>query len=319
MRYRKLGRWGVEVSEVSLGSWLTYGGSVVEDAATDCVRRAYELGVNFFDTANAYMRGAAEEVMGRAVGGFRRESFVLATKVYLPMSNRPNDHGLSRKHVFEQCHASLRRLDVDYVDLYQCHRYDEAVPLEETCSVMNDLIRQGKVLYWGVSEWTAPQISAAVELCREQGWSVPVSNQPQYNALHRGIETDVLPTSERLGLGNVVWSPLAQGILTGKYTDATAAPAGTRAATDDAFFMASFMRQDVLDAVQELRPIAQEAGATLGQLALAWCLRKPGVSSVIIGATRASQVDENVAAADLDLAPEVFTAMDAILLPVMPS
>ncbi len=319
MKYRKLGRWGVEVSEVSLGSWLTYGGSVVEEAATDCVRRAYELGVNFFDTANGYMRGAAEEVMGRAVGGFRRESFVLATKVFFPMSTRPNDHGLSRKHVFEQCHASLRRLDVDYIDLYQCHRYDENVPLDETCAVMNDLIRMGKVLYWGVSEWNAQQISTAVELCRDQGWSVPVSNQPQYNALHRNIEHEVLPTSERLGLGNVVWSPLAQGVLTGKYTDASAAPAGTRAATDDAFFMKGFMQQNVLDAVQELRPIAQDTGATLGQLALAWCLRKPGVSSVIIGATRASQVDENVAASDLELGADVFAAMDAVLQSVQPA
>ncbi|MGH7573360.1 MAG: aldo/keto reductase, partial [Gemmatimonadota bacterium] len=217
MKYRRLGEAGVKVSAVGLGSWLTFGGTVEEERARRCIDRAYDLGVNFFDTANVYGRGEAERVVGRALAGYDRESFVLATKVYFPMGEGPNDRGLSRKHVFEQCHQSLARLGVEYIDLYQCHRYDRETSLEETCGVLNDLVRTGKVLYWGVSEWTAGQIREAVELCRSRGWSPPASNQPEYNALQRRIEEDVLPTTRDLGLGNVVWSPLAQGVLTGKY------------------------------------------------------------------------------------------------------
>lgn len=224
MRYRRLGRWGVQVSEVSLGSWLTYGGSVEEDTATSCIHRAFELGVNLFDTANGYARGRSEEVVGAALKAFPRDEYVLATKVFFPMKNIPNGGGLSRKHVWEQCHASLKRLDLDYIDLYQCHRYDRGTPLEETCRVMDDLIRQGKVLYWGTSEWNADQIAHAVQLCRAEGWSPPVSNQPQYSALHRVVERGVLKTSKDLGVGNVVWSPLAQGVLTGKYRPAPDCP-----------------------------------------------------------------------------------------------
>jgi aryl-alcohol dehydrogenase-like predicted oxidoreductase len=232
------------------------------------------------------------------------------------MTDLPNGRGLSRKHITEQCHASLRRLDVDYIDLYQCHRWDDHTPLEETCATMNDLVRAGKVLYWGVSEWSGPQIRAAVELCRREGWAVPVSNQPQYSALWRVIEADVLPTSVELGLGQVVWSPLAMGILTGKYTDVDAPPPGSRAAGDDAFFMGNFWHQATLDAVQELLPLAEAVGCTPAQLALAWCLREPGVSSVIVGASRPEQVLDNVAATDLEIDPEVFTRMDTILAPV---
>ncbi|MDQ3708562.1 MAG: aldo/keto reductase family protein [Actinomycetota bacterium] len=319
MQYRKLGRWGVQVSSVGLGSWLTYGGSVEADRAKECIHRAYDLGVNFFDTANVYMRGRAEEIVGEGLSGYPRDSFVLATKVFFPMGDRPNDTGLSRKHVTEQCHSSLRRLGTDYIDLYQCHRYDEDTPLEETCRVMDDLIRAGKVLYWGVSEWSADQIAHAVSICRTEGWALPASNQPQYSALWRQIEDRVLPTCEDLGLGNVVWSPLAMGILTGKYTSVDDVPEGSRAAGGDAKFMDRYFNSDVLDAVAETKSVADEAGCTLSQLALAWCLRQDFVSSVIVGATKTEHVDDNVAAADLDLGDEVIDAFDELLEPVAAS
>jgi voltage-dependent potassium channel beta subunit len=316
VRYRRLGRWGVKLSTVGLGSWLTYGGNVEEATAAACVARAYELGVTFFDTANVYARGRAEEVVGRALAGYRRESYVLATKVFFGMGEGPNDRGLSRKHIFEQCDLSLARLGAEYVDLYQCHRFDENAPIDETCAAMNDLVRQGKVLYWGVSEWTADQITAAVQLCRARGWSEPVSNQPQYSALWRRIEARVLPACADYGLGNVVWSPLAMGILTGKYGDASKPPAGTRAAGAAAEMMSDYFTQPVLDAVAKVVPLAREAGATPAQLALAWCLRRPEVTSVIVGATKPEHVDDNVAAADLDVDPAIFARMDAILAPV---
>ena len=319
MQFRKLGRWGMQVSTVGLGSWLTYGGSVEEDTARDCIWRAYDLGVTFFDTANVYMRGRAEEVMGRALSDFQRDSYVLATKVYFPMGDGPNDSGLSRKHVSEQCDHSLRRLGVDYIDLYQCHRYDEDTPLEETCRVMDDLVRQGKILYWGTSEWSADQIAHAVSICRSEGWTPPASNQPQYSALWRRIENRILLTCEELGIGNVVWSPLAMGILTGKYESVEDVPSDSRAAGDDAKFMAQYFTQDVLDAVRKAVAIAEEAGCTPGQLALAWCLRQPFVSSVIVGATKVSHVDDNVAAADLDLGDDVIDAYDELLEPVAAS
>ena len=319
MQYRKLGRWGVQVSAVGLGSWLTYGGSVESDAARECIWRAYDLGVTFFDTANVYMRGRAEQVMGKALADFRRDSYVLATKVYFDMGDGPNDGGLSRKHVFEQCNASLDRLGVDYIDLYQCHRYDDDTPLEETCRVMDDLVRQGKILYWGTSEWKADQIAHAVSLCRASGWSVPVSNQPQYSALWRAIEERILPTCEDLGVGNVVWSPLAMGILSGKYTSVDDVPADSRAAGDDAKFMQRYFTQEVLDAVQEAKTVAEEADVTLPQLALAWCLRQQFVSSVIVGATKPSHVDDNVAAADVEIDDDVIDAFDEILEPVAAS
>ncbi|MDQ3974051.1 MAG: aldo/keto reductase family protein [Actinomycetota bacterium] len=316
MQYRKLGRWGVKVSAVGLGSWLTYGGSVGETAARDCIHRAYELGVNLFDTADVYAGGRAEEVVGKALAGFPRESFVLATKVFFPTGNGPNDGGLSRKHVVEQVHASLRRLGVDYLDLYQCHRFDPATPLEETCSVMDDLVRQGKVLYWGTSEWSADQIAHAVGLCRSQGWAAPVSNQPQYSALWRDIEQRILPTCADLGVGNVVWSPLAMGVLSGKYRSADDAPAGSRGAGAGARLMRHFLTPQVLEAVQRLRPVADEADCTLPQLALAWCLRQPQVSSAIVGATKVAHVEDNAAAPDLPIGPEALEAVDDILGPV---
>jgi voltage-dependent potassium channel beta subunit len=315
VQYRKLGRWGVQVSAVGLGSWLTYGASVSDDVASACIHRAYDDGVNFFDTANGYARGRAEEVVGKVLADFPRESFVLATKVFFPMSRRPNDSGLSRKHVFEQAHQSLRRLGVDYIDLYQCHRYDRETPLDETCRIMDDLVRQGKVLYWGVSEWSADQIARAVDLCRAEGWAVPVSNQPQYSALWRVIEPDVLPTCADVGMGNVVWSPLAGGILTGKYRSTDEIPTGSRGSGSDAMFVRRWMDQGLLDAVQDLRGIAGEAGCTLAQLAVAWCLREPMVSSVIVGATRVEQVDENAAGADVEIDDELLAGVDEILAP----
>jgi aryl-alcohol dehydrogenase-like predicted oxidoreductase len=291
---------------------------VEEETAKACIERAYGLGVTFFDTANVYARGRAEEVVGRAVAQFPRDSYVLATKVFFPMSDGPNGRGLSRKHVFEQCHASLRRLGLEYIDLYQCHRYDKKTPLDETCAIMNDLVRQGKILYWGISEWTADQIESVVTTCRSRGWSEPVSNQPQYSALWRHIEERIIPTTTQYGLGNVVWSPLAQGVLTGKYTNANVPPAGTRASGPASGMMDDYFTQPVLDAVQQLVPIAKEAGVTLSQLALAWCLRRPAISSVIAGATKPDQVDENVAAANLDIDTTLFDRIDAILAPVVP-
>jgi aryl-alcohol dehydrogenase-like predicted oxidoreductase len=307
------------VSVVGLGSWLTYGGAVEESAARECIVRAFERGMNFFDTANVYAGGRAEEIVGRAIALFDRDDIVLATKVFFPMGAGPNDRGLSRKHIREQIDRSLIRLGTDYVDLYQCHRYDVATPLEETLGAMNDLVRGGKILYWGVSEWTADQISAAVGLCRARGWAEPVSNQPQYSALWRRIEARVLPTCREYGLGNVVWSPLAMGILSGKYTDAAKPPAGSRAAGDSVQMMHRYYRQPVLDAVQQLLPLATEAGCTPAQLALRWCLRQAAVSAVIIGASRPEQVDANAVAGDLDVDPAIFNRMNEILAPVITS
>jgi aryl-alcohol dehydrogenase-like predicted oxidoreductase len=308
----------LKLSVVGLGSWLTYGGNVGADMARACVMRAWERGVNFIDTANVYARGSAEEVLGPILNELNRDALVLATKVYFPMGESVNERGLSRKHVRDQLHHSLRRLRVEYIDLYQCHRYDPATPLEETCGIMNDLVRAGKILYWGVSEWNADQIAAAVTLCRARGWAVPISNQPQYSALWRRIEERVLPTCERYGLGNVVWSPLAMGILSGKYTDAKNPPAGTRAASPSADMMEDYFKQPVLDAVQQLKPLAQQAGCSLAQLALAWCLRQPAVTSVIVGATKVEHVEDNVAAGELEIDPALFARVDEILTPVAP-
>ena len=314
MEYRNLGRSGVKVSEVSLGSWLTYGGSVAAEQATSCIHKAYALGVNFFDTANVYVRGDAEEIVGRALSGFERDSYFLATKVYFPMGEGPNDRGLSRKHIMEQCHASLERLGVDYVDLYQCHRYDENTPLEETLRALDDLVRQGKALYVGVSEWSAEQIESAMRLAKEMNLDGIVSNQPRYNMIQRQIEDKVIPLCEREGVGQVVFSPLAQGILTGKYSPGDAPEEGTRAANPEQNqFMEQLMNEEVLSAVQGLRGVASEAGLNMSQLALAWVLRQENVSSTIIGASRPEQVEDNVGAAGVKLTPDVIEEIDGIL------
>jgi aryl-alcohol dehydrogenase-like predicted oxidoreductase len=309
----------VKVSEVSLGSWLTYGGATEEETARSCVEKAYELGINFFDTANAYAWGASEEVVGRSLAAYRRDSFVLATKVYFPMGDGPNDKGLSRKHIFEQCHASLKRLGTDYIDLYQAHRYDTETPLEETLMAFSDLVQQGKVLYWGVSQWSAGQIAHATDLVRVSGGRLaPIaSNQPYYNALGRDLEKEVMPLCGREGIGIVVYSPLAQGLLTGKYKPGQPLPEGSRAADpkQNQFLNQGELDQATLERVQQLVPIAKGLDLTMSQLALAWCLRRAEVSSVIIGASRPSQVEDNAGAAGVSLSPDVLAAIDAALLP----
>ena len=314
MQYRHLGRAGVRVSTISLGSWLTYGNAVEEEVAVNCIQKAYEAGVNFFDTANVYNRGSAEKTVGRALSAFPRESYVLATKVYFPMGEGPNDRGLSRKHIVEQCNASLRRLNVDYIDLYQCHRYDPETPVEEVLRALDDLVTQGKVLYTGVSEWTAYQISDAAHTARELNLDKIVSNQPVYNMLTRYIEREVIPVCEREGIGQVVFSPLAQGVLTGKYQPGQQPQQGTRAANSQLnMFMADLMSDKTLTAVQNLQKLAQQGGYTLSQLALAWVLRQPNVSSAIIGASRPEQVEENVKASEITLSQDTLQHIDEIL------
>ncbi|HEY9732948.1 MAG TPA: aldo/keto reductase family protein [Drouetiella sp.] len=316
MEYRKLGKWGVKVSEVGLGSWLTYGGSVDEKSTAKQIHYAFEQGINFFDTANVYAHGASEVAVGKAIKTFSRDAIVLATKVYFPMGQGPNDKGLSRKHIFEQCHASLKRLQQDYVDLYQCHRFDVDVPMYEIVRAMDDLIRQGKILYWGVSEWRAEQIEDAVQTALSMNAMPPVSNQPQYNMLARDIEKEVIPTSRKLGLGQVVFSPLAQGVLTGKYKPDQPFPSDSRAADNrNNVFMVgrSLMARETLELVQKLEPIAAELKVTMAQLALAWCLRLPEISSVIIGATKSSQIQDNIQASAIELSKEAVDRIEETL------
>jgi aryl-alcohol dehydrogenase-like predicted oxidoreductase len=311
VEYRRLGDSGLRVSEIGLGSWLTYGVGVEAEQATAIIARAYDLGVNFFDTANAYGRGAAEQVVGRALAGYPRESYVLATKVFFPMGSGPNDRGLSRKHVLEQCDASLRRLGVDYVDLYQCHRFDDSTPLDETLRALDDLVRRGKVLYVGVSEWTAPQLAEALRIADDLGLDRIVSNQPEYSILQRRIEAEVVPLCAREGVGQVVWSPLAQGVLTGKYRKGSAHPADSRAASRKmGGFVGHLLTDDVLDAVERLRAVAAEAAMSMPQLALAWVLREPNVASAIIGATRTAQLEEDCQASGRTLSEDVLDAVD---------
>ncbi len=318
MQYRRLGKTGLKVSAIALGNWLTHGGYVEDQTAIACVRHAFDSGINLFDTANAYRRGGAEEVLGRALQGVPRSSYVLATKVFFQMGEGPNDHGLSRKHIMEQAHASLRRLGVDYVDIYQCHRYDVDTPLEETLRALDDLISQGKVLYAGVSEWSAEQIGSAVSFAREHNMDQIASNQPRYSLLERYLEKDVLPLCEREGIGQIVFSPLAQGVLTGKYRPGQPPPAGSRAAIggEASQFLGRFLEERVLQAVDRLRPIADGLGITMSQLALAWVLRQHGVSSAIIGASRPEQIDENVKAADISLDQATLRAIDEVIAPV---
>jgi len=314
MEYRRLGRAGMRVSTISPGSWLTYGGSVAEQGAIDCVHKAYDLGINFFDTANGYAGGRAEEVVGRAIKDFQRDTYVLATKVYFPMGPGPNQRGLSRKHIMEQCHASLRRLGVDYVDLYQCHRPDPETPVDETLRALDDLVAQGKILYAGVSEWSATQLADAVYVGHELNLRPIVSNQPLYNMLERYIERDVIPFCEKHGIGQVVFSPLAQGVLTGKYKPGQQPEQGTRAADPQSnMFIQRFMNDKTLTAVQNLQGVAQDAGCSLANLALAWTLRQPDVSSAIIGASRPEQVEENAKAADITLDDDLLKRIDETL------
>ncbi|GAA2000938.1 aldo/keto reductase family protein [Nocardioides kribbensis] len=319
MEIRNLGKSGLKISAISYGNWLTHGSQVEEDAALACVRQALEEGITTFDTADVYANTAAESVLGRALAGERREGLEIFTKVYWPTGpGAHNDHGLSRKHIMESIDGSLSRLGTDYVDLYQAHRYDYETPLEETMEAFADVVHSGKALYIGVSEWRAEEIRAAHALAREL--RIPfVSNQPQYNMLWRVIESEVVPTSEELGIGQVVWSPIAQGVLTGKYKPGQDAPAGSRA-TDSkggADMISRWMKDDVLERVQQLQPIADEAGLTLAQLAIAWVLHNPNVSSAIIGASRPEQVTDNVKAAGVRLEDEALSRIDEVLDPVV--
>jgi len=319
MEFRHLGRSGLKVSELAYGNWITHGSQVEEDAAAACVSAALDEGITTFDTADVYAGTRAEEVLGRALRGRRRESLEIFTKVYWPTGPGRNDSGLSRKHIVESIHGSLRRLQTDYVDLYQAHRFDHETPLEETLRTFDDLVRQGKVLYIGVSEWRADEIERALKIADEMGLDRIISNQPQYSMLWRVIESEVVPLSEREGVGQIVWSPIAQGVLTGKYLPGQAPPAGSRA-TDEksgAGFIKRLMTDEVLTRVQELKPIADEAGLSMAQLAVAWVLQNPNVSSAIIGATRPEQVRDNVRAAGVRLDPELMKRIDGILDPVI--
>lgn len=314
MQYRRLGQSGLVVSTIALGSWLTYGMNTEHDQSRKCIETAYDLGVTFFDTANAYNNGQAEEVVGDVLGAYSRDSYVLATKVFFPMGDKPTQRGLSRKHIMDQCHQSLKRLKTDYIDLYQCHRPDPAVPLDETLRALDDLVRQGKVLYTGVSEWPAPLLQEAVSIADRRGFDRIVSNQPIYNMLVRYIEDEVLPTSMREGIGQVVFSPLSQGILTGKYKDASNLPSGSRAQLGNAnHWIKSYLTPEVLNAVSELQNLAEQNGLTLSQMALAWILRQKGVSSAIIGASKPEQVVENVKASDVTLSDSLTATIDKTL------
>ena len=313
MEYRRLGKTGLKVSEISLGSWLTYGGYVEEQNATASIDKAYDLGINFFDTANVYMRGEAEIVVGKALNKHARDSYVLATKVFWPMGDGPNDRGLSRKHIIEQCNASLKRLNTEYVDIYYCHRFDPETPLEETLRALDDLVRQGKVLYVGVSEWTAEQITEAVHLADKKLLDRIVVNQPQYSMLERYIEKEVLPVSEKHGIGQVVWSPLAQGVLTGKYQKGGQIPAGSRAAQEKFKSLFGLLTDANLDKVEKLKEVAADNEISLPTLALAWILRQPNVASALVGASRPEQVEENVKASGVKLNDETLARIEDIL------
>src|SRR5216683_372963 len=316
MEHRHLGRSGIKVSEIAYGNWITHGSQVEEDAARECVAAALDEGITTFDTADVYAGTRAETVLGRALQGVRRESIEICTKVYWPTGDGPNDRGLSRKHITESLHASLRRLQTDYVDLYQAHRYDHETPLEETMRVFDDLVRHGKVLYVGVSEWRAEEIADAMRIADQMGLDRIVSNQPQYNMIWRVIESEVVPLCEKEGIGQIVWSPIAQGALTGKYQPGAAPPAGSRA-TDPtgSGFIRRLLTDEILGRVQQLGPIAAEAGLSLAQLAVAWTLQNPNVSAAIVGATRPEQVRENAKASGVRLDPELMRRIDDALGP----
>jgi aryl-alcohol dehydrogenase-like predicted oxidoreductase len=310
MEYRKLGQSGLSVSAIGFGSWLTIGNRVDDVTTERLVQTAFDRGVNLFDTADVYARGDGERSLSRGIAGLVRHELVLASKCYFPMSDDVNDRGLSRKHVFESLHRSLRRLQTDYLDLYQCHRPDPNTPVDETCMAMDDLIRQGKVLYWGVSMWPAWLIARTVEMCRRNGWHAPVSNQPVYNLLDRHIEQEVVPAGEALGVGQLVYSPLAQGVLTGKYRPDASLPAGSRAADpEQGKFVERYLDRDQLGRVQRFAERATRLGTTPARLALRWAMDQPGIASVLIGTRTLEQLEDNLGALEVtipvDLAEEI--------------
>jgi aryl-alcohol dehydrogenase-like predicted oxidoreductase len=318
MEYRRLGSSGMYVSALSYGNWITHGSQVEEEAAIKCVRAALDAGVTTFDTADVYAGTRAEVVLAKALKGVRRESYELFTKVYWPTGKGKNDRGLSRKHIMESVHASLKRLNTDHIDLYQMHRFDYEAPLEESLRAFDDLIRQGKVHYIGFSEWSAEQIKSALDIQDRRGFDRFVSSQPQYSALWRVIEAQVLPLSQAEGIGQIIWSPMAQGVLSGKYRAGAAAPRGSRA-TDKSGgkeMISRWMSDEVLNQVSQLSPIAEELGVKMSTMALAWALAAPGVSSVIMGASKPAQVKENVKAIELKLSQQTIDQINQILAPV---
>jgi len=316
MNYRRLGSAGLKVSELSLGAWVTYGGQVGEEVALECMSAAYDAGVNFFDNAEAYAHGNAEIVMGNVIKkmGWRRESLVISSKVFWG-GEGPNELGLSRKHIFEACHNSLKRLQLDYLDLFFCHRPDPNTPIEETVRAMDDLVRQGRILYWGTSEWSAADIMRAYAIARERHLTPPQMEQPQYNMLHRDrVEREYAPLYREIGLGTTTWSPLASGLLTGKYNDGI--PPGTRAALKGFEWLRdSVMTPERIEKVKQLQPVAADLGCSMAQLALAWCLKNPNVSTVITGASRPEQVNENMKAPEVvpKLTSNVMERIEVIL------
>jgi aryl-alcohol dehydrogenase-like predicted oxidoreductase len=315
MDHRHLGRSGMLVSPLSLGNWITHGSQIEEEAALACVKAALDAGITTFDTADAYALGKAESVLGRALKGVRRDSIEIFTKVYWPTGPNPNNRGLSRKHIMESLHASLERLQTDHVDLLQAHRFDYEAPLEETLQAFDDLVRQGKVHYVGVSEWTAAQIEDALRLADDMGFDRIVSNQPQYSMIWRVIEAEVVPLCQEEGVSQIVWSPLAQGILTGKYLPGSTPPSGTRATGPEGGEMTWLLRDEVLEPVQAYAALCREAGYSPAAVALAWVLQNENVSSAIVGASRPEQIAENVKALDLELEPDFVEAIEKVLEP----
>jgi aryl-alcohol dehydrogenase-like predicted oxidoreductase len=313
MNYRRLGDAGMQLSEIGLGGWLTFGNAIEASAAKVVFAKAFDCGINFFDTANGYARGKGEEAFGEMLADHRRDSYVLATKVFFPMGDGPNDRGLSRKHIMEQCQASLKRLRTDHIDLYQCHRWDENTPVEETIRAMDDLIHQGKVIYWGFSNWSAEQIEKTLQICG-RGYYKPQSSQPRYNMIGRDAEA-IFPLCQKAGIGQVVYSPLQQGILTGKYKPGSPPPAGSRATDDrqNQFIKKSLSDDELLTRVQRLAPIAAEHHLSMSQLALAWNLRRKEVTSCIIGATRPQQIEENAEASGVQLDDATLRRIDEVL------
>ncbi|MDJ0974366.1 MAG: aldo/keto reductase family protein [Planctomycetota bacterium] len=311
MRYRPLGRCGTKVSALSLGGWTTYGGSVTDEALVrEILHAAFDAGINFFDIADVYARGAAEEVMGRVLADLPRRHLVISTKCFWPMSDDVNDRGLSRKHIMESVEQSLRRIGTDYLDILFCHRYDTETPLDETVRAMEDLVRQGKVLYWGTSEWTGEQLRAAHGLAERYGGYAPQVEQPQYSLMaRRKVEEDVQPTTDALGMGLVVWSPLASGLLTGKYD--AGIPDDSRLGRIE-WLRPKLLTDENLDRVRSMQALAEEAGCSRTQLALAWAAAQPGISSVILGATSVAQLDENLGALDVELTADLAAKLDAL-------
>ncbi len=313
MQYRKLGRTGLVVSEIAYGSWLTFGNQVELDSAKKIIQKAFDLGINYIDTADVYNRGEAENLLGQILPAKRRSEYIVATKGFWPMSDGVNDRGLSRKHIFDTVNASLERLKLSYVDLWYCHRYDTETPLSETLEAIEDLIRQGKILYWGTSEWEADQIAEAWALCEAKGWHKPVVNQPYYSLLGRKIEQRILPTCQRLGMGTASFSPLAQGILTGKYSGGVI-PAGSRGADSrlNGFMKDNLTNHRVLERVDHLAVLAQKNGVTVAQIAIAALLHTPGLSSVIVGASSVAQLEENTKASGMKLSAQDLKKIDKL-------